>query len=225
MTIRCRCKILAVLLSLFVVFVSLFYAASLTFATTVFLPMNFQFLISDEQNITVSKSAVDINGGASYLLNINGKTAVVFDCYFSQEKIESAKSFLEKKDVRAGVLTKKIDTLYLSTKLAKSKKEEIKTTLQNLKNCIEVLDGLAKQAETGDFTQERLKQSLCVVEMVLRGMAKSDDNFFESIVIACKKNAENIALIRSDIVFAKDIRYVKVSLCDHYIQFCEQFSI
>lgn len=225
MNIRSKGQYFALTLSFFIISLSFIYAMRIARAVTVFAPTVFRFLISEEENLTVSVNTADINGGAAYLWTDNGKTSVVFDCYLSEEKAKTAKEFLEKKKIRAAIYDKEIDTLYLKTKEEKRQKKEVCVTLERVKNCIEVLDGLAKQAEAGDYTQERLKEGLNVVKTVLNGVARNNAVCFENITARCKDTAENITSICKDIVFAKDIRYCKVSLCDAYIQFCDQFSI
>ena len=225
MTIRRKFRVLVCLLCFSFVGSAFVYANRISRAVTVFYPVRFRFLISDERSVEVSTLTANAYGGAGYLLGEKGDYCVVNDCYLREEQAENVKTALEKKGVKTKIYTKEVEDLYLLSKAEKSKRKEILGTLQMLKNCIEILETFAKGAQNGEFTQERLKDGLLPTQLVLQRIAKKYEKDFSQLSKKCEEIAEQIARIRSEIVFAKELRYAKVSLCDGYICFCQQFSL
>lgn len=215
MVIRRNLKWIALTCSLLLIVSAFVYASSIVNATEVFRPKTFRFLLSAETDLTVSANTAELNGGAGYILEQKKKAMVVYDCYLSEESAFAARKNLQNKNIPVTIYTRSLETLYLKTQREKKQAKKIVGYLNTLNGCIETLDVLIKGAETGAFSQERLKECLRVTELVLYALQSE----------SCKNCAEFLTKIRSDIVFAKDVRYVKVALCDEYIRFYQQFSL
>ncbi len=215
MIFRRKVKCLALICSFLLIVSACVYARAIVNATEVFHPKTFRFLIAAENDLTVSTNTADLNGGAGYILEREKKVAVVYDCYLSEANALAAQENLQKKNVPVTVDSYSLETLYFKTQREKDQIKEIIGYLNTLNGCIEALDALSKGAETGEFSQERLKECLQVTELVLCALPTEK----------CKNCVELLKKIRSDIVFAKDVRYVKVALCDEYIRFYQQFSL
>lgn len=223
--IRRELQFLTVFCSLLIIFVSFVYANQITRAIKIYSPVSFRFLLSNEKTFAASINTADCNGGAVYVMQQGGKAEVVYDCYFNGEKAISVQNRLRKKGVQTKIYEKEIQTLYLKEKTEKKNKAKILGILQTVEDCIFVLDELIEKAETGDFSQDRLRDSLQVVQKVLFGVSKNKTYPFSEIAKICMDCEKELARMRSEIIFAKELRFVKVALCDGYIRFCENFSL
>lgn len=85
---------------------------------------------------------------------------------------------------------------------------------------------MANKAETGEYTQQTLRRTLSSVGGVLSCLAEENSGGIFTDISACAAQASLMSeeIIRGTI-YAKDIRYLQVYLCDSYLLLASEFSI
>ena len=116
--------------------------------------------------------------------------------------------------------------LYFKKRSEKQNAEKIAGCFRTMGSCIRHLYDIANSAETGEYTQQALKRSLSAVRGVLSRLAEENrGGVFTEISACASQSALKLSEIVRGTVYAKDIRYLQISLSDSYLTLAEEFSI
>ena len=217
---------LAGVLSAATVLSGIFYAHALTRAIVADVSETFYFLVSEEENVPASAWDAYLGGGAGYVMS-RGKTEyAVLSCYFNETDARTVKNNLGNKKISAAVLEESGGMLYFKKRSEKQNAEKIAGCFRTMGSCIRLLYDIANSAETGEYTQQALKRSLSAVRGVLSRLAEENrGGVFTKISACASRSALKLSEIVRGTVYAKDIRYLQVSLSDSYLTLAEEFSI
>lgn len=218
--------LLAGILSVSAVLSGVFYARTLTEMQVVDLTQTFYFLVSEEENATVSSQSIYLSGGAGYVLKRGGENYAVFSCYFTPTDAKIVRDNLAAKKISASVLTESGGCLYLKKNSEKRNAKKLKGCFNTLNESIRLLYDIAAKAETGEYTQQKLKSLLSETSGVLFCLSKENpDGMFTDISVCASNAAQRLSEISRSTVYAKDIRYVQIYLSDCYLLLSSDFSL
>lgn len=183
----------------------------------------FYFLVSSSDlSVEAAVQVAYVNGGAGYLLQDEKNELAVYHCYFRLTNATRAQQELSKRGVDVCVYEKTVLKLYYKTKRQKQLAPQVEGYLHLLKGGYLTLFQLAKGAENGDFSQESLHECLGVTSSALQGL-KTNKFALKSPRIA--GIFDLLEQMKSSVIFAKDLRYVAVALCDEYLKVSTHFSL
>ena len=182
--------------------------------------------MSEEENVPASAWDAYLGGGAGYVMS-RGKTEyAVLSCYFNETDARTVKNNLGNKKISASVLEESGGMLYFKKRSEKQNAEKIAGCFRTMGSCIRLLYDIANSAETGEYTQQALKRSLSAVRGVLSRLAEENrGGVFTEISACASQSALKLSEIVRGTVYAKDIRYLQISLSDSYLTLAEEFSI
>ena len=217
---------LAGVLSAATVLSGIFYAHALTRAIVADVSETFYFLVSEEENVPASAWDAYLGGGAGYVMS-RGKTEyAVLSCYFTERDAKTVKDNLAAKKISAAVLAESGGKLYLKKNSEKRNAEKLAGCFNTMNSCIHLLYDIGTRAETGEYTQQKLKRALEEVKGVLSCLSRENrGGVFTEISVCGAKAAEKLSEISRGVVYAKDIRYAQVYLSDCYLSLASKFSL
>ena len=148
--------------------------------------LSLYFLIDNSENVEVGAILSSFQGGAGYLLEVNGCEYAVHTVYLSEEKGQRAV------EENSGTTLFELQV----------KKEWLSGAVYDVILILEkVIDGL-----NSGWTQEKAKRVLLDVGVSLKGLSKTDEYF--------KAPYEKMLAVQSGILLAKDLRYIVCLLAD-----------
>lgn len=223
---RKKLLLTAGILSVAAVLSGIFYARVLLTAEVADLGRTFYFLVSEEENVPASAQAVYLGGGAGYAMKRNGTDYAVLSCYFAESEAKRVKNNLENKKMSTAIVKESGGILYFKKRSEKQNAEKIAGCFRTMSGCIDLLYDISNYAETGTYTQRKLKQALSSVSGVLSCLAKENRGGLFTDISACSAAAAGgIDEITRGIVYAKDVRYLQVFLADSYLMLAAKFSL
>lgn len=208
-------------LLVFFVFCTLVYAAFLGQAQSVWLGQSFYFLLSNTEHIEAGAYDVQLDGGAGYLLEIEGREYVVFSVYLHEEEGIAVQNSLADK---ANLLQIDVERLYFKTCEEKRRATLYQSALDCLHSCMEVLDSEINRLAHG-ATQQSTFRILDILWRQLNYLSTAYEASFPKYAQACKCASEQLNDVLSDIIYVKDLRYLLCDLTANYIQICADFSL
>lgn len=144
------------------------------------------FLIDDRENVEVGAILSSFQGGAGYVLSVNGREYAVHTVYLSEENGQQA--------VEENGGTKLIEV--------KVKSERTNGAIYDVILILEkVIDGL-----NNGWTQERAKRVLSDVTISLKSLSKTE--------VFYKKPYEKLLKAQEGVLLIKDLRYTVCLLAD-----------
>ncbi len=207
---------------LFTVFVML-YSVMLSQTRVVDVRTAFYFLVSEETHVEAGAEFVKLEGGAGYLLSCDGKGYAVFSVYLKEEDGLAVQAALSESGKAAQLLPIFIDCLFF--KGADRKKENIYLSALNcLKEYAQVFAACASHLEKG-IPQERIKRILLPAQNQLKALSKSYKKTFAAFSKLCKRLSEQLVAYNSNILYARDLRYLLCSTAVGYLELCETFAL
>lgn len=217
---------LAGVLSAATVLSGIFYAHALTRAIVADVSETFYFLVSEEENVPASAWDAYLGGGGGYVMS-RGKTEyAVLSCYFNETDARTVKNNLGNKKISAAVLEESGGMLYFKKRSEKQNAEKIAGCFRTMGSCIRLLYDIANSAETGEYTQQAAQAFAFGRErrsFPSRGR-EPRRRLYGDFRLRLPVRFELSEIVRG-IVYAKDIRYLQVSLSDSYLTLAEEFSI
>ena len=185
----------------------------------------FFFLVSDEEHVEASAENVYLDGGAGYVLASGKNVYAVYACYFTDSDAQNARKRLSEAGNAVEVVSVKENALYLKTAREKAFLAEIKSLLNVCYSGIRLFGELAAGAESGKYTQESLKEILNATASVLSAKLRDSTKICASLEDAIKEAYVRLETVVSGIVFAKDLRYMQILLCDGYLSASKDLSL
>lgn len=206
-------------------FVGIFYLNGLKSADVEF-TQKYYFLVRDCEETTSAAVAgqVYFSGGAGYLLETDGESAVALACYFSQDKAESVQRTLSEKGTETHILSAEPQSVTLHGEKT-VEKDRILSNVKTVDTCAKILYDTANGLERTELSQEEARAAVRGIVKVLSGLrAENTADCYERWNI-CLKEAERKGIeIAEGILFAKDVRYLQVQLCFSAVNFATYFS-
>lgn len=199
-----------------------FYAGMLKRAERWAVRKSFYFLVRESTHIEASAEFVGLQGGAAYLLSHQGREYVTYSVYLNEETGRTVQAVFNESDTQ--LLCVSIADIYFKTKREKAYKEEIKSAFKNLDGCMQFLNGIIDNLESGG-TQESAKRLLFSLEKQFSYLASVYVKIFPKYSWVCKKGAKEISDLRADIVYTKDLRYLLCLFADAYVTLGKIFSL
>ncbi len=183
----------------------------------------FYFLVAEETHVEAGAEFVKLEGGAGYLLTYDGKDYAVFSVYLKEEDGLAVQAALSESGRAAQLLPIFIDCLFF--KGADRKKENIYLSALNcLKEYAQVFAACASYLEKG-IPQERIKRILIPAQQQLLTLSKSYKKKFGAFSKLCKRLSGQLAVYNSDILYARDLRYLLCSTSVGYLELCKRFAL
>lgn len=222
---RKKILMLAGTLSVAAVLYGILYARVLTKTQVVDLTQTFYFLVSEEENTTVAAESISLGGGAGYVLTRGNTDYAVLSCYFTERDAKTVRDNLAAKKIPAAVLAESGGKLYLKKNSEKRNAETIAGGFNTMNSCIRLLYEIGTKADTGEYSQQKLKRALEEVRKVFSCLAIENRGVFAELSDCSAKATEKLSEISRGVVYAKNIRYVQVYLSDCYLSLASKFSL
>lgn len=207
------CAVFAVTVCLFLL---TFWVSSLEFGKILY-EKTYYFLARECTEASASSVAGQVysSGGAGYYMQEGSKGYVVLACYGEKTDAEKVLRTLTEKGEEVCVLERAFSQTYLyADGLFRAK---VASNLKTVESCAQLLYDTANGLERFALSQEQARLAVGGVAKALNGlMAEEDVRFFawqQSLHLALKRANE----IREGILFAKDVRYLQVMLCEQIV--------
>ncbi len=198
-----------------------FYAAFIHRAQSVWHGKSFYFLVSPTEHIEVGVFDAQLDGGAGYLLNDNGREVVVLAAYLNKTDAITAQTGIAE---NSELLNISVERLYFKTRREKKNADSYQSALSALYNCMQILEQEIYRLDNG-ATQNSSRSVLKILQRQFAHMDKEYEGKYSSFSEVCKKAVASLEEIVSDIVYASDLRYLLCELTVGYIALAKEFSL
>ncbi len=207
-------------LSLACIVCALCYALTLCFFKRVDMGATFYFLTAEEEHVEAGAEFVKLEGGAGYLLEVDGEEYVALSVYDAEEEGERVRENLLKTGKKTKLVKAGVERLYFRGKERKNANLYV-NALRLFQQYISVLSGYIDRLEEG-LTQERCKELLRLLE---RQYARAEEDYAEYAAYAqtCRHTREELARAVEKTVYLKDLRYLLCWQAERYLQLCAAF--
>lgn len=206
--------VLGVFLFTVILFVGVFWWYGEDYAR-VSLNRTYYFLVRDCEDATASAVAgqIYLSGGAGYLIEVDGASAVILSCYFKDTDCERVKNTLSEKGVETRLLALSTNDFSLQDSKAELR-GRVEANAETVETCARMLYETANGLERTDISQEEARAAVRGVVTTLKGLRQGNkDESFElwnhELSDAERRGTE----IAEGILFAKDLRYLQIELC------------
>ena len=206
--------VLAVFLCFALLFTGIFYWSG-SAHETISVSKTYYFLVRDCEDTTASAVAGQIyfSGGAGYIQEAGGKSAVVLSCYFTENDAQFVRSSMAEKGVEVAV--RKLSAKDFS--LSGSACAERSRLLSNA----ETANGLERTAVSQDEARAAVRGVYKALKGLREGNAGGLYDRWNAALYQTERRARETA---EGILFAKDLRYLQVQLCDFIVNFSDYFT-
>ncbi|MBE7084920.1 MAG: hypothetical protein E7368_02565 [Clostridiales bacterium] len=204
-----------------IVFGIYLYTRYLNNATVEAVSQNYYLLVSDSTHVEASTHQIVLNGGAGYLLEMDGREYVTISAYPTRAEAEKVQSGLAEKTTVLSVGRKQ---LYFKSAKEKKRAKQVVGALSCLEDAIEVLHQEISRLENG-ATQESSKKILQILKKQFDYLGTEYGEEYEKFAKVCQWASEFIGAIMEDVVYARDMRYLECALCVSYHELTEEFSL
>lgn len=181
---------------------------------TVAADKTYYFLVKNCEDTAASAVAgqVYLSGGAGYILEQDGESAVVLSCYFTERDALRVCGSLEEKGIEARVLTLSAQTFYLRGEKA-AERGRVEDNMETVEACARVLYQAANELERGESSQEQARAAVRSAAISLGGLAAGNEGALYLTWNAALMRAERRGKeLCEGILFAKDLRYLQTEL-------------
>lgn len=205
-------------------FSAFFYAKRLENAQRVVAEKQFYFLVSNGESVQASTEMISLQGGAGYALVHGSDTYAAYAVYFSKDESMDAQSSVLEMGKNAKIVEVSCTPLYLKTEKEKANAPMIMGAFESFYGCMQVLNGEIKRLERG-ATQE---SSRCILQTLSRQFSFLKKQYAEKVAgygNACENAEKGLSEILSNIVYAKDLRYLLCELSVAYANLSKNFSL
>lgn len=201
---------------------ALFYAWEIFRVEKAAVYKRFYFLVQESASVEASAQFIQNDGGAGYLLEADGKQYAVIAVYLNETDGETVANALHNEEMRLLALGK--DYLYFKGAQNKKNKSLLVGAFECLYNSISVLNEEIARLDDG-ATQQSTKRILRILEKQFAFLSKQYGSAFLQYAIACDGFAAKLKDLQSEVVYAKDLRYLACELCVSYLHLAEDYSL
>lgn len=219
-----RIKRFVCVLSVAFTVVVLFYAAALHNAETVDVGKNFYFLVSASEHIEASTHLTQWSGGAGYPLSYSGGEYAAYAVYFTESEGKKAQTAVKKTGEKTEVLVLQGNPICFKSRAEKENSTRIVGAFNCLYGCMQVLNGEIVRLEQG-ATQESSKRILQTLSRQFSYLQTEHQNTINGYSSVCEKAKTRLSEVTSDIVYAKDLRYLLCELSVAYVNLSKNFTL
>lgn len=187
---------------------------------------SYYFLVRDCEDTTASAVAGQIyfSGGAGYLLKTGGESSIAIACYFSLQDAERVRDRMAEKGVETGIKHLSSQDFSVSGSVC-AQKNRMLSNAETAETCAKLLYDTANGLERTDASQDEARAAVRSVYKVLKGLREGNGHAVYSEWNRALSDAEKRARETAEgILFAKDLRYLQVQLCDFIINFSDYFA-
>ena len=216
--------VLSGVVSTLLVCVFVVYAYFLTGIKTITLEKSFYFLVSKSTHVQASAQEIVQSGGAGYLLLQGERQYVAYSVYLSKTDGLKVQANVSSLGESVALVEKRAEKLYLKSAAQRANIEKIQGAFNSLYGLLEVLDDEIARLSSGG-TQESSKTVLEVLKKQFSFLGAAYKKVFPAFSKVCEKATEDLFVILSDVIFARDLRYLQCELCDSYVQLTAAFSL
>lgn len=173
----------------------------------------------DEATAEVFAYGDYVNGGSGYLWAHGGKNYTVLSCYLSQSGAEEVQTLLNRQNISTEIYPIAVSYFVLRTPADLEDKELLSSSVSVIDGVLQTLYYTANSIEKGEFTQLQARSALAECKSLLSGLSaeQSAGVKYSAIASMAQNSIEELERLEDRIVYARDIRYVLVSLC---VDFC-----
>ena len=175
------------------------------------LGLDYYFLVKECEDSTSAAVVGEVysSGGAGYLY---GDT-VILACYYQKADARRVCSLMEARGEKVSVLCRSLDGITLRGEDA-AFAEKVKNTASTAESVARLLYDTANALERGTADQKAAKGNVKGAADALEGLAAADSEpLFAKWDLAVRNVARAAREKSRDILFAKDVRYLQISLC------------
>ncbi len=210
-------------ISILLVVLSFGYSVFLSQIKVVPIYTSFYFLVTEELHVEAGAELIKLEGGAGYVLCLDGKEYAVSSVYLKKSDGESVCAAMLQCGKAVRILPIQIDNLYL--KGSNKKKEKVYTSALNLlKGCISLLQECVEYLDNG-ATQESIKRILLALRKQIVYISAQYNKKYAAFSRLCTQSARELQNIENDIIYASDLRYLSCQMVDGYLTLCRQFTL
>jgi hypothetical protein len=215
--------IFTLLLSVLFVLLSFFYSVFLSQIKVVPVRERFYLLVAEELHVEAGAEFVKLEGGAGYLLSLDGKEYLLMSVYLKESEGESVRVALTGMGRAVRLLSVSVENLYFKGN-EKSRANMYVSALNILKGYLSVVGECISKLDNG-ATQESIKRILTPMrsQLLYLSNAYKRENFIFSNL--CDALASELYGIESEIIYVRDLRYLSCGIVDGYLQVCKKFAI
>lgn len=218
------CTWLVTLFAFGVTIGSFAYAGQLSCVETVALDNNFYYLVSEDMQMEAGAEFIKLDGGAGYLLDMDGEEWVAMSVYLKEMDGVSVLNNLRKTGKTGKILAVKADRLYLKTKTQQKNALKYKGAFDSLYGCMQVLENCVFSLDKG-MTQESCKRLLNALKRQFSYLKKEYQTEFSACSMLCKSAEEALTEMLSNTVYLRDLRYLSCQLAEGYVVLANEFSL
>ena len=185
------------------------------------LSKTFYFLVADDMHVEASTHETLLQGGAGYLLDLDGEECVAYQVYFSPEQAERVQSGLTSPSKVLAISTKKV---YFNTKREKELASVVKDAFSCLDDYIELLNGEITRLDKG-ATQQSCKHILTILARQCAYAANEYERILPSFSRVLRNLQEHLNRCIEGTVYSKDLRYALCEACFGYIRLSQEYAL
>ncbi len=197
------------------------YTRYLDNATVEAVSQNYYFLVSDSTSVEASTYEIQLNGGAGYLMEQDGREYVAISTYLTEIEAQTVQKNW-KEDTK--IFTVGSEKLYFKKQADKKNAKKIIGAFHTLEDIIEVLHLEINRLEKG-ATQESCKRILQTLEKQFAFLENEYEGFFPKYSKICQTAIKRLEKMINDTVFVKDLRYLQCELCEAYATLAKDFAL
>lgn len=217
--------VLAVFLCFALLFTGIFYWSG-SAHETISVSKTYYFLVRDCEDTTASAVAGQIyfSGGAGYIQEAGGKSAVVLSCYFTENDAQFVRSAMAEKGVEVSVRKLSAKDFSLSGS-ACAERSRLLSNAETAETCAKILFDTANGLERTAVSQDEARAAVRGVYKVLKGLREGNaGGLYDRWNAALYQTERRARETAEGILFAKDLRYLQVQLCDFIVNFNDYFT-
>lgn len=190
----------------------------------IYVGYKFHYLIIPTENVEVGVFNAQLDGGAGYTLNVNGKARVALSVYTDEQDGQNVCASLQSTGEQCELITLGVDALYLKSRAEKRNERELVGAFQTFYNCLTILEQEIFRLDKG-ATQESSKRILSKLKAQLTFLGKQYSSSFAKYAALCAEMAGRISEILKKEIYAKDLRGVLCEASYEFVAIGAEFSL
>lgn len=215
--------IFTLVLSLFFVSLSFFYSVFLSQTKVVSVRETFYLLVAEELHVEAGAEFVKLEGGAGYLLYLDGKEYLLMSVYLKESEGESVRVALTGMGRAVRLLSVSVRNLYFKGG-EKRKANMYVGALNILKGYLSVVGECVSRLDNG-ATQESIQRILTPMRSQWLYLSNAYKVKYPSFSNLCDSLVSELYGIENEIIYARDLRYLSCGMVDGYLRLCNEFII
>ncbi len=183
----------------------------------------FYFLVLPVEDKTVSawSQNVYVSGGAGYVFTHEKQDYVALASYPTQAVAEGVQGTLQEKGQEVLILPLTLNALYFVGRENVEAQASVEGTVTTLLGCTQLLYNTANGVDSGQYTQNEARAVIDELKRVLVGLQSEGLAAFDNLLGGAVKEC---TAMTSGIIYAKDIRYLQLSLSHGLYSLQEVFT-